>query len=477
MYMTGVDCATAGIDQCSVLTDPTFAYGLCGTLAASLTTSETCDEWAASFDDDFLNEQAPAVLGATCSDYAAATTGLPWGAPEYCSAFAEGAADEAFAVQTGMTCTEYGASYVGMCVTGIVNANDMYLMDPTLTTWGMFLTYNGASVQQYLGAGYSLEEIAAYFPELLVNDSTHDFDPTCYYTGEPCSGRLVMNFEPTCVPELEARQIVAEFVNLDELCEATGDVNGDGVTNVVDVVRMVTHVLGGDQLGGVGFCQGNLNGDDVINVVDIVTIVNMILNGRTDTSDSGSNSATIEYSDTKISIESDGYVQGVQLTISHCDDFSIDLNDAYVSEYSTTDMETTLILVSQGLTADQNITDIAEISTSCDFTITDAVVSGRGVEYDTTIDQIERKRFTVKPAYPNPFNPTTNINLVLENDAQVSVQIYNIAGQLVDVIADGLYNLGSHHWTWNAENLASGVYFVKTQVGSEVHTDKIMLLK
>jgi len=312
---------------------------------------------------------------------------------------------------------------------------------------------------------------------LFVNDSAYDFDPSCYYTGETCGGRLLMNFEPTCVPELEARQIVAEFVNLDELCEATGDVNGDGVTNVVDVVRMVTHVLGGDQLGGIGFCQGNLNGDDVINVVDIVTIVNMILNGRTDTSDSGSNSATIEYSDTKISIESDGYVQGVQLTISHCDDFSIDLNDAYVSEYSTTDMETTLILVSQGLTADQNITDIAEISTSCDFTITDAVVSGRGAEYDTTIDQVERKRFTVKPAYPNPFNPTTNINLVLENDAQVSVQIYNIAGQLVDVIADGLYNLGSHNWTWNAENLASGVYFVKTQVGSEVHTDKIMLLK
>ena len=57
------------------------------------------------------------------------------------------------------------------------------------------------------------------------------------------------------------------------------------------------------------------------------------------------------------------------------------------------------------------------------------------------------------------------------------MQIYNIAGQLVDVIADGLYNLGSYNWTWNAENLASGVYFVKTQVGSEVHTDKIMLLK
>ena len=54
--------------------------------------------------------------------------------------------------------------------------------------------------------------------------------------------------------------------------------DGDGVTNVVDVVRMVTHVLGGDQLGGVGGCQADVNGDGVINVVDIVIYIIMIVN-------------------------------------------------------------------------------------------------------------------------------------------------------------------------------------------------------
>ena len=70
-----------------------------------------------------------------------------------------------------------------------------------------------------------------------------------------------------------------------------------------------------------------------------------------------------------------------------------------------------------------------------------------------------------------------NINLDLERGALVSVKIYNITGQLVDVIADGFYNPSSYHWTWNAENLASGVYFVTQQVGSDIHTEKIMLLK
>ena len=62
-------------------------------------------------------------------------------------------------------------------------------------------------------------------------------------------------------------------------------------------------------------------------------------------------------------------------------------------------------------------------------------------------------------------------------DANISVKVYNVTGQLVDVIAEGFYSPSSYKWTWNADNLASGVYFVKTQVGTDIHTEKIMLLK
>ena len=150
-------------------------------------------------------------------------------------------------------------------------------MDLSLETWGYFLTYNAASVQLNLAQGYTMEQIMYYAPELFVDDSATAFDPSCYYTGEPCGGKLMMNFEPLCITELEARQIVAEFVDLDDLCEASGDVNGDGVTNVVDVVRMVTHVLGGDQLGGVGGCEADVNGDGNLDILDIVQIVNAII--------------------------------------------------------------------------------------------------------------------------------------------------------------------------------------------------------
>ncbi len=67
----------------------------------------------------------------------------------------------------------------------------------------------------------------------------------------------------------------------DETCEAClgdGDVNGDGVLNVVDVVQVVSHVLGSNSLGE-NECHADLNGDEIVNVVDIVIMVNSILGG------------------------------------------------------------------------------------------------------------------------------------------------------------------------------------------------------
>ena len=69
-----------------------------------------------------------------------------------------------------------------------------------------------------------------------------------------------MSYEPQCINELEARQIVAEFISLDELCPANGDANLDGITNVVDIVRIVAHVLGSDTLGP---ALEDVNGDGV----------------------------------------------------------------------------------------------------------------------------------------------------------------------------------------------------------------------
>ena len=452
----GVDCATAGVDECAVLTNADFATFLCSGLAATLVDSETCAEWGDTFDPAWLDANGAAA------DFDG--DGYPDGA----------------------TCTQLGAGTEAACISSAGDlANDMYLMDPSIgATWGFFLTMNSASVQQYLGAGFSLEQIMASNPELFINDSGWDFNPAEHYSGMDMNGdgniyggRLVMTFEPLCVAEMEARQVVAEFVNLDNLCGNTGDVNGDGGVNVVDVVQVVSHVLAPEgTLDAVGRCEADSNGDGVVNVVDIVLLVNSILGGSA-SAHNAQTDAVIEYSNKAINI-TDGSVQGIEFTISHCEDFSIELNSELNSDYAQvntiSDTETKVVAFTEGAV----IRELAKITTSCDYSINNLVVASQhGTELNASTKEVVSKGYAVKPAYPNPFNPSTNINLTLDMDANISVKIYNVAGQLVDVIAEGFYSPSSYKWTWNAENLASGVYFVKTQVGSDIHTEKIMLLK
>ncbi len=56
-----------------------------------------------------------------------------------------------------------------------------------------------------------------------------------------------------------------------------GDVSGDGLINVSDIISTVNHIIGTSILEGEAFCAGDLNEDGVINVSDIVSLVNIIL--------------------------------------------------------------------------------------------------------------------------------------------------------------------------------------------------------
>jgi flagellar hook assembly protein FlgD len=69
------------------------------------------------------------------------------------------------------------------------------------------------------------------------------------------------------------------------------------------------------------------------------------------------------------------------------------------------------------------------------------------------------------------------MSLTLNTAADVSVKVFNMNGQLVDVITDGQMSSGSYSFTWNGTNASSGIYFIKTEVGREVHNQKIMLIK
>ena len=69
--------------------------------------------------------------------------------------------------------------------------------------------------------------------------------------------------------------------------------------------------------------------------------------------------------------------------------------------------------------------------------------------------------FAVHDNYPNPFNPSTQIKFDLPEDGFVALNVFDVLGRKVGEIVNGNYAAGFHSTTWNAVNLASGVYFLR----------------
>ncbi len=86
-------------------------------------------------------------------------------------------------------------------------------------------------------------------------------------------------------------------------------------------------------------------------------------------------------------------------------------------------------------------------------------------------------RFELGQNYPNPFNPSTRIEFELTRAQHLVLSVYNIAGQRIGTLADGVYDAGRHVISWEAKNLASGVYFLRLEAEEGVLYRKMMLLK
>jgi len=80
--------------------------------------------------------------------------------------------------------------------------------------------------------------------------------------------------------------------------------------------------------------------------------------------------------------------------------------------------------------------------------------------------------------YPNPFNPTTNINYSLSKPGNVTLKVYDVKGRLVETLVDGYKSASSHNVGWNAVNVASGIYFYSLSVNNRsIETRQMVLLK
>ena len=252
------------------------------------------------------------------------------------------------------------------------------------------------------------------------------------------------------------------------LCPDIGDINGDEILNVLDVVVLVNCVLTqscGDLANG---CAGDLNSDGIFNVLDVVVLVNCVLmqncGGRVD----DASESRLIIRDKQLFIEANGFIGGVQMTLHHDDNFEIKMTDRALSaDYFTNGNETRLLVITP---------EMGELfSYRGDFEIIEIIIANSHAE--VFVDLPLETSFRLGEAYPNPFNPITTLELIMPVADYVQVQVYNLLGQSVATLASSYKEVGTHKLTWDATNATSGMYFVKAQFDGYTKIQKIMLIK
>jgi hypothetical protein len=85
--------------------------------------------------------------------------------------------------------------------------------------------------------------------------------------------------------------------------------------------------------------------------------------------------------------------------------------------------------------------------------------------------------FVLNQNYPNPFNPLTTVSFRLPTRTRARLEFIDLLGRTVDVVTLGALPAGDHSVNYNAEKLASGVYFYRLVTDIAVDTRKMLLLK
>jgi len=87
--------------------------------------------------------------------------------------------------------------------------------------------------------------------------------------------------------------------------------------------------------------------------------------------------------------------------------------------------------------------------------------------------------FTLHDAYPNPFNFTTTIKYTVPLITNVSLQVFDVNGKLVETLVDGMVPVGMHSVVWDAGGIGAGVYFVrmKDEEGRINGMRRVMLIR
>jgi hypothetical protein len=111
---------------------------------------------------------------------------------------------------------------------------------------------------------------------------------------------------------------------------------------------------------------------------------------------------------------------------------------------------------------------------------TDVVAGGNWLLTDGGVESVivlTPNKFVLLPAFPNPFNPETNLAFELPEAEHISLVINDVQGKEVATLMEGYYSAGEYQVEFDASGLPSGIYFAKLQADNSIQVQKLLLVK
>ena len=85
--------------------------------------------------------------------------------------------------------------------------------------------------------------------------------------------------------------------------------------------------------------------------------------------------------------------------------------------------------------------------------------------------------YLIYPAYPNPFNSTTNIKYSIPHSGRITLKVFDLMGNKIATLLDRYQAAGSYDIIFQADDLASGIYFYQLKTKDYVDVKKMILIK
>ena len=104
------------------------------------------------------------------------------------------------------------------------------------------------------------------------------------------------------------------------------------------------------------------------------------------------------------------------------------------------------------------------------------VVTGPPVNIDNNTPK-HPYEFQLSQNFPNPFNPTTKIVFSIPQKIHVRLSVWNTLGEKIATLVDETRPAGNHTVTFNASDIASGLYFYRLEAGSYIIIKKMLLMR